>query len=104
MEEFKELGFWDRIDIPWVGFLIGLIVPVITYFVIYLIQYNHWEFADYLYQSKMKNTAPMILRIMVFPNLPIFLGFNFFKKFMICQGIFSASILFIVPMLLIKFL
>ncbi|HZH68124.1 MAG TPA: hypothetical protein VFD65_02905 [Chitinophagales bacterium] len=100
----RELGFWDRNDIPIVGFAIGLIIPIITYFVLYFVQYSHWDFMDFVYQSKMKNTAPILLRTMVFTNLPVFLVFNIFKKFMICKGIFSASILFIAPMLIIKYL
>ncbi len=100
----KELDFWDKADIPWVGFLIGIVLPVLTYFILYFVQYSHWEFSDYLHQSTMKNTAPIILRTVVFPNLPVFLAFNFFRKFMICQGIFSASVLFITPMLIIKYL
>lgn len=100
----RSLSFWEKIDIPIVGFLLGLIVPMITYFIIYFIQYNHLEFSYFFETSKMKYTAPVLLRVMVFPNLPLFLIFNIFKKFLICRGIFIASILIIGAMLMIKYL
>lgn len=103
-EEQKALSFWDKIDTPLVGFVIGWMVPAITFIVLYLTQYKHLEFGYFLEISSMKNTAPILLRTMVFPNLPIFLVANIFKKFMICRGIFISSILIILAMLIIKYL
>lgn len=100
----RKLTFWDKVDIPVVGFVIGVIVPFVTYLIIYNIQFNHLPFKDFYEISLMKNTAPTLLRTMVFPNLPIFLIFNIFKKFLICRGIFIATILFIGAMLMIKYL
>lgn len=102
--ETEKISFWHRIDLPIVGFLIGIIVPLITYFIIYFTQYSHHNFSYFFEISTMKFTAPSLLRIMVFPNLPIFLIFNIFKKFLICRGLFIASILFIGAMLMIKYL
>lgn len=103
-EEKRELSFWDRIDVPIVGFVIGWIVPIITFFVIYVTKYKHLEFGHFLEISTMKNTAPILLRTMVFPNLPVFLVANIFKKFLICRGIFISSMLIILAMLIIKYL
>lgn len=104
MENQKKGSFWTKIDHRPIGFIVGIIVPIITYFIIYFTQYGHWSFSDFFYQSKMENTAPSILRFMVFPNLIFFLIGNITKKFAFCWGLFYASILFILPMLLIKFL
>ncbi len=103
-EEKRTISFRDKIDIPIVGFVIGLLVPLITYFVIYITQYKHLDFGYFIEISTMKNTAPILLRTMVFPNLPLFLIANIFKKFLICRGIFISSMLIILAMLIIKFL
>jgi amino acid permease len=100
----NKVSFWNKIDNRVIGFIVGMIVPFVTYFVVYFTQYGHLPFSEFYHLSKMENTAPLILRFMVFPNLIFFLIGNITKKFSFCWGVFYASILFIVPMLLIKFL
>ncbi|HUH74498.1 MAG TPA: hypothetical protein VLZ75_08820 [Chitinophagales bacterium] len=104
MENQRKVSWWTKIDNRVVGFVVGMIVPFIAYLFIYFNQYSHLPFDEFYQVSKMENTAPILLRIMVFPNLVFFLIGNIFKKFSFCWGVFYASILFIVPMLLIKFL
>ena len=100
----NKVSFGTKIDNRVIGFIVGMIVPFLAYFVIYFTQYGHLPFSEFYHQSKMEFTAPLILRAMVFPNLIFFLIGNIAKKFSFCWGVFYASILFIVPMLLIKFL
>ena len=98
---------WKRaqfLDWAWLGFVVGIIVPIIVYFVIYLTQYNHIDFGYFVQISMMKNTSVIILRTMAFANLPIFLLANILKKFSFCRGIFIATILILIPMLIINFL
>jgi amino acid permease len=104
MENQNKVSFLTKIDHRPIGFIVGIIVPFITYFVVYFTQYGHLPFSEFFHVSKMENTAPLILRFMVFPNLLFFLFGNITKKFSFCWGLFYASILFILPMLLIKFL
>lgn len=103
-QEENKLSFWEKADKPIVGFVIGWFVPLITYFVVYFTQYSHYDFGHFWDISRMKHTAPVLLRVMVFPNLPVFLAFNMAKKFMLCRGIFISSILIILAMLIIKYL
>jgi hypothetical protein len=102
--EERKIPLLDRMDVPITGFIIGLLVPLVVYFVIYFTKYSHQDFSYFVEISQRKMTAPTLLRVMVFPNLPIFLVFNILKKFLICRGIFIASILIIGAMLLIKYL
>ncbi len=104
MNNQRKVNFLTKIDQRPIGFLVGIIVPFISYFVIYFTEYSHLPFSEFYHISIMKFTAPAILQVMIFPNLVFFLIGNIAKKFSFCWGVFSATILFIVPMLLIKFL
>ena len=102
--ETKKPDILDKMDKTWVGILVGLLVPLLSYFVIYLVMYSHLEFSYFFEISRMKNTAPGIIRTMVFANLPIFLLGNIIKRFLFCKGIFISSILYIMIMLAINYL
>ncbi|MCO5233504.1 MAG: hypothetical protein LC105_00085 [Chitinophagales bacterium] len=100
----NELKFWHKLDNAFFGFLIGFLIPLLMFFIIYFNQYSHYDFSHFLKISTMKHTAPSILKTMVFPNMIVFLIGNMTKFFLFCKGIFYASFLIIVAMLLIKYL
>ncbi|MCO5249357.1 MAG: hypothetical protein M9887_10480 [Chitinophagales bacterium] len=100
----KESTFWDKWDKPLTGFIIGILVPVIAYFIICSSKYVYSDFSSFMSVLLRKYNDPVILKASVFPNLPIFLILNIFKKHLICNGLFFASLLFIIPMLIIRYL
>lgn len=86
------------------GFLIGLIVPLIAYFALYYIKYDDMTMNAYMTASMSKTFMPTIIQFCIFANLPLFLLFNFIKRFNYCIGIFSATILYGLLMLGVRFL
>ncbi|MCO5230963.1 MAG: hypothetical protein M9958_07380 [Chitinophagales bacterium] len=100
----KQKKILEKIDNAFIGFLLGFLVPLLTYFIIYFTQFANEDFLHFLNISTMKHTAPSILKMMVFPNMIVFLIGNILKKFLFCKGVFYASFLIIVAMLLVKYL
>jgi hypothetical protein len=85
------------------GFMLGLIVPWIVFIGLYLMKYEHLPFNEYFHRSMSYSSLPVIIKFCVFGNLPFFLLFNFMKRFEFCMGIFAATILYIIPMFLVRY-
>lgn len=86
------------------GFMLGLIVPWIVFIGLYLMKYDDvMGFSEYFHRSFSYSSLPSIIKFCVFGNLPFFLLFNFMKRFEFCMGIFAATLLYIIPMLIFRF-
>jgi hypothetical protein len=94
----------DKLDKIPVGFVTGIIVPVITFIAYYKTLYSSFEFNDFLTHIRTRHTAAAFIKVSVFGNLPLFLIFNMLKRFLVCYGIFIASILYILLIFYLKFL
>src|SRR4051812_37993092 len=101
----KETGesFSDKIDQTLVGFIIGLILPMIMFAIYYEVKFSYMPWAEYVKGAREFAVLPSFIKVCVFINLPFFFLFNLLKKFNICKGIFISSLLYIVAMLIIKF-
>lgn len=95
---------FDKLDKIPVGFVIGIIVPILTFVVYYKTLYSSFEFSDFLAHIRSRHTAAAFIKVSVFGNLPLFLIFNMMKRFLLCYGIFFASILYILAIFYLKFL
>lgn len=96
-------SFLDKIDVSAIGFMLGIITPVIAFLIYYQTTYSEMPFRLFLSLIKSPNTASTFIKISVFANLPLFLIFNMLQRFMICRGIFFASMIYILLMFYIKF-
>ena len=85
------------------GFILGLILPLIMFYVYYALKYNQIPWEDYVTQVKDISVLPKIIRICTFVNLPVLLAFNFTKQFNICIGLFAASFIYITFMFLVRY-
>lgn len=94
----------DRLDNIPLGFALGIIVPVVTFMVYYKTLYSSFEFSDFLAQVRSRHTAAAFLKVSVFGNLPMFLIFNMLKRFLLCYGIFFATVLYMLVIFYLKFL
>jgi hypothetical protein len=102
-EQYTKRKFLDKIDVSAIGFLLGIVVPVLAFLVYYQTTYSEMPFKLFLSLIKSPNTASTFIKISVFANLPLFLIFNMLQRFMICRGIFFASMIYILLMFYIKF-
>lgn len=101
--ETPQQNFLNKIDTTIIGFIIGLLLPMIMFVVYYKIKFNYLSWNAYVEGAKQLSVLPSFIRISVFINLPFFFLFNLFKKFNLCKGIFIASLLYIIAMVVVKF-
>ena len=86
------------------GFMFGLLMPWIIFIGLYLMKYQDMPFQEYFHRSMSYSSLPIIIKFCVFGNLPFFLLFNFLKRFDFCMGIFASTILYIIIMLVVRFI
>lgn len=106
--ETPHQNFLDKIDTTLIGFILGLILPMVMLMLLYHFnhRYGYKDWNDYVFaltNDKTFSQLPTLIWNCVFLNLPFFMLFNLIKKFNLCIGIFIASTLYIAAMLVIKF-
>lgn len=101
--ETPTQNFLDKIDTVLIGFILGLILPMLMFVLYYKFKFDYLSWNDYVEGAKQLSVLPSFIRISVFINLPFFFLFNLFKKFNLCKGIFFASLLYIIAMVVVKF-
>lgn len=95
----------EKIDTTLVGFIAGLIIPMVMLVMLYLFKFKHlgYDWNAFISNVKQLSILPTFIRNCVFLNLPFFFLFNLLKKFNFCKGIFIASVLYIIAMLIVRY-
>lgn len=84
----------NRFDNAGIGFLIGFIVPVVIFFVVYLIGKNEISVSEYIKSLEQLNVLVKLGSLCVFLNSAIFMGFIKLKFEKTARGILGATILY----------
>ncbi len=84
----------NRFDNTGIGFLIGFILPVIIFFVVYLIWNNDSSLNEYIYNLQRLNVLIKLGSLCVFLNSAVFMGFIKLKYEKTARGILGATILY----------
>lgn len=87
----KKSVFIDQI---WIGFLLGLLVPLITFYIYYYIKFNDLVFVEYLKSLHEYRLLFKIMSLSVLADLPLFYLFLQFKYYSGSRGIVMACFLF----------
>ena len=84
---------WDQV---WVGTVIGLVAPVVTLFIFYLIRYNHLTFLEFYSKILVANNVltPSI-SLCVIVNLGVFLFFDRSHMSKAARGILAATFIYL---------
>lgn len=93
-----------RFDQILIGLLIGLILPVIIFFITYKVKYDDLEFMVYLQQIWQMKILLKILSLCVFPNLGVFLLFLRIKYERAARGVVMATFMYAFLVLIAKLL
>jgi hypothetical protein len=83
----------QKIDKQWIGLLLGLITPSITFFSIYLFAYHRDSFTTYYEMISAKKFLSQILSLSVLPNVGVFFIFIWLNKMNAAKGVLAATIL-----------
>jgi hypothetical protein len=84
------------------GFLLGILVPVIFFLIVYQMKYANMEFMTYLRNIWQMKIFLKILALCVVPNLGFFLLFFRKKQDMAARGVIAATIIYAVFILIAK--
>jgi hypothetical protein len=93
-----------KVNVPITGFLIGLFLPILGMFIMYLIWGNHAgvpQFASSLAHQPGMAAKVVLLGLLI--NLIPFVYFNMKRLDYAMRGIFIATMLYAVFIVLIKF-
>jgi hypothetical protein len=94
----------EKADQTIVGFILGLILPMLMFVLYYKIKFTGYTWDEYIKGARDLAVLPSFIKVSVFINLPFFFLFNLLKKFNLCKGIFFASLLYIAAMLVLKYM
>lgn len=83
----------QRIDKQWIGLVIGLIIPAITFFLIYIFAFPKHSLVSYYEMIMAKQFFSQILSLAVIPNAGAFFLFIWANKLNAAKGVLAATIL-----------
>jgi hypothetical protein len=81
----------QKIDKLWIGLTLGLIVPAITFFMIYLFAYPKHSFVTYYEMIAAKKFLSQILSLAVIPNIGVFFLFIWANRLSAAKGVLAAT-------------
>jgi len=98
------MNFQERFDTIITGIAGGLLLPVIIVFIIFLFAKGDPSLAAWLRRIEQANIVTHIISICVFPNLIIFLIFNYFDMLKASKGVLAVTIAWAILVFCVKFL
>jgi len=93
----------SKIDNVKLGFILGIIAPVITMIIIYLVKFTEYNLKELIDLLVAKKVFTKIISLCVIPNLAlfyIFLNKNYYRA---TRGIIAATIIFAIFVFITKF-
>jgi hypothetical protein len=84
----------NRFDNVGIGFLIGFILPIFVFFVVYLIGENEISVTEYIKSLQKLNVLIKLGSLCVFVNSAVFMGFIKLKFEKTARGMLGATIIY----------
>jgi hypothetical protein len=84
----------NKLDNVGIGFLVGFLLPVIFFFVVYLVGKNNISFSEYISSLWQLNVLIKLGSLCVFVNSAVFMGFIKLKFEKTARGILGATIIY----------
>lgn len=83
-----------KIDNQWFGILLGLIVPVITFYVLYAFAYPNLKLITFADLFATKSLFSRVLSLAVIPNIAVFFLFIWRNKLSAARGVLAATMIY----------
>jgi hypothetical protein len=93
-----------RFDKVITGVLSGLILPFIVGFLIYVFSAGDMTIREFLSKLSDSNVVTHSISLCVFPNVLVFLGFNWLDMLKACKGVLAITIIWAFIVFGVKFL
>jgi len=88
----------------WIGSALGMILPLAVFLLVYQIGYSNTPFREFMKFSLMIGALAKILSMCAIPNLAIFYLFLNKEYWRATRGIITATLLYTLAVVVIKFL
>jgi len=92
----------QKIDRQWVGIILGVIVPIITLYIIYLFVYPRNSFVSFYEMITSKGFFTQLLSLAVIPNAAVFFIFIWTDKLRAARGVLASTIIIAILVFAIK--
>ncbi|HEY1032221.1 MAG TPA: hypothetical protein VGD89_10655 [Flavipsychrobacter sp.] len=91
-------------NVPLFGFAAGVVMPVIGFFIVYLILFHNYSFGDFTrYLMRTHDKAATVLSLSILMNIIPFIFFTNKRLDLSARGVLIATILYAVLIVLLKF-
>ncbi|MFP4060493.1 MAG: hypothetical protein ACOCYF_00230 [Bacteroidota bacterium] len=81
----------SKFDSIKIGTLLGIVLPVITFFIIYKIQFDRFTLSSFFSKLVLMGTLPKLLSLTIIPNLLLFFIFIWQKFDYGARGVLTAT-------------
>ena len=89
---------------PIIGFIGGLLLPVLTFVGIYLALYNGKSFVDFVEITWLQRNMSRVLSLSMLPNLGLFFAFIWTNKLKSAQGVLGTTIVLAFTIIILRFI
>lgn len=87
-----------------IGFIGGLLLPVLTFVGIYLALYNGKSFFDFVEITWLQGNMSRVLSLSMLPNLGLFFAFIWTNKLKSAQGVLGVTIVLAFAIIILRFI
>jgi hypothetical protein len=94
----------SRYDLVKLGFVLGILAPVISFFIVYKIKFDSYSLAGFYDFLITMHALPKLLSLMVIPNLLIFFIFIWTDHLHAARGVLAATVFDAIVIMALKFL
>lgn len=95
-------GKRKKYDLIITGWLTGILLPLVIFFITYQVKYSEMEFSAFLQNMWQMKILMKLLSICVFPNLGFFFLFYRLKYDMAARGVIMATFMYAFMVLIAK--
>lgn len=89
---------------PIIGFIGGLLLPILTFVGIYLALYNGKNFVDFVEITWLQGNMSRVLSLAMLPNLGLFFAFIWTNKLKSAQGVLGVTIVLAFAIIILRFI
>jgi hypothetical protein len=93
-----------RFNNIWLGAILGLVVPVITIFLFWLIRFDYMDMGEFINTMMARKMMSAIISLCAIPNLLVFLIFIWLNNLYSARGVLLSTFIVGSIMVIIKFL
>ena len=93
----------SKLDSPFVGLFLGILIPVIGMLIFYKTNFNTLDIKEFFEHVERLNKTPQLISLSVVANLGLFFLFIWKKFYYSAKGVIIATFLYTMFVLIIKY-